>query len=133
MPTTPPRTITRTDNALHAMAADVNATMPCAFRAGNARDAARALTGLASWVVNRVGLARMQECMSELARYEPAWRAPFMRDLPTQYNGRIDEWVAMIAVVASSLAPAFGGANLRSAMAWWATEGDPAAWQAIVG
>jgi hypothetical protein len=118
---------------LLALASDVTSSLPCAYRQGNARDAARALAGLAGWVANRTSVVRMQECMSALVRHPGAWRhGAVMRDLPVQYNGLVDEHVALVAVVASSLAPAFGVVNLRSAMAFWATERDPAAWQALV-
>ena len=119
---------------LLALASDVAASLPCAYRQGNARDAARALAGLASWIANRTSVERMRQCMAALVRHPAAWRhTALMRDLPTQYDGFVDEWVALLAVVSSSLAPAFGVVNLRSAMAFWATERDPAQWQALVG
>jgi hypothetical protein len=55
-----------------------------------------------------------------------------MRALPTQYNGAVDENIVLVAVIVSSLERAFGAQNLRSAMAFWATERDPATWQAVV-
>ena len=72
--------------------------------------------------------------MAELVRHVDAWRpgSTFMRDLPTNYNGSVDEWVAMVAVVSSSLVHAYGPANMRAAMAFWASERDPAQWQQIV-
>ncbi len=127
-------THTRTDNALLAMAADVTASLPCAYRPGNPRDAARAMMGIAAWVLNRIGLDAMQSRMGEIARHDPAWTGTaFMRSLPTGPDGRVDEYIAMIATVAAPLIAMHGATNLRSAMAWWATERDAAAWQAIAG
>jgi hypothetical protein len=119
---------------LLALASDVTTAGPVVKRQGSAREAARALAGLASWVSSRVGVIRMQECMTDLARHTDAWRPGpgFMRDLPTQYNGFVDEHVAMVAIVSSSLAHCFGAANLRAGMAFWAVERDPAQWQAVV-
>ena len=124
------KNIDRSD--LLVLAADVRSSLPAAFRAGNARDAVRAITGVAAWLFNRIGVDRMQECMAELARHDAAWKAPFMRDLPTQYNNSVDESVALLATVTSPLALSFGTENLRAAMAWWATERDTAAWQAVL-
>ncbi len=118
---------------LLVLAADVRSSLPAAFRAGNARDAVRAITGVAAWLANRVGVERMQACMAELAQHDAAWSAPFMRSLPTQYNNMVDESVALLATVTSPLAIPFGAQNLRAAMAWWATERDTAAWQAVLG
>ena len=119
---------------LLALASDVITAGPVARPQGSARDAARALAGLASWVSHRVGVIRMQECMTEVARHTDAWRSGpgFMRDLPTQYNGFVDEHVALIGVVSSSLVHAFGASNLRAGMAFWAVERDPAQWQAVI-
>lgn len=121
------------EDDLLALACDVPTSAPCLREQGSARDAARAISGLVGWVANRVGLIRMQEVFAELARHVDAWRpGNFMRDLPTGYNGTVDEYVAMVAVVSSSLVHAYSPANLRAAMAFWATERDPAQWQAMV-
>lgn len=121
------------EDDLLALACDVPTSAPCQREHGSARDAARAIAGLVSWVANRVGVVRMQEVMAELARHVDAWRpGNFMRDLPTGYNGMVDEHVALVAVVTSSLVHAYTPASLRSAMAFWATERDPAQWQLVV-
>lgn len=119
---------------LMAMASDVDTSVPSRFMPGTARDAARALAGLASWVANRTGVIRMQECMATLARHQGAWRrgADLMRDLPVGFDGKVDEYVALIAVVSSSLSHAYTPGALRSGMAFWAVEHDAAAWQKVV-
>lgn len=100
------------------------------LRALTARDAARAMIGVAGWVARRVGVDAMQERMSLLVRHEPAWETN-LHDMPVGYDGRVDEYVALIAVVVSGLLPLFGVARVRSAMAFWATERDSSVWQQI--
>jgi len=97
-----------------------------------ARDAARALVGVAGWVSRRVGVDGMQERMGMLVRHAGAWTAEgCLHDIPVQYDGRVDEHLALIAVVASGLWTLFGPSKLRSAMAFWATERDSAVWQQL--
>lgn len=126
-------TWTPTDDTedLRAMSADVVGSVASAPSCLSARDAARALCGLAGWIANQRGVAGMQRAMAELARYEHAWssKGP-LRALP-HHNGRVDESVVCIAAAASTLVPFFGAGALRSAMAFWAVESDPSVWQLV--
>lgn len=102
----------------------------------SAREAARTLAGVASWLGRggQANVRRMQQCMASLARWSPAW-APgdrLLYDLPTMSDGRVDETIAMIAVCASTMVRLFGPVNLRAAVAYWASESDPASWQKIL-
>lgn len=117
---------------LCALASDVLTSGPCNHAQGTARDAARSLAGVVSWIANRGGAIRMQEALACLVRHQAAWEAPFMRSLPAQPSGFVDEHVALLAVVVSTWLHSHRPQDLRAAMAWWATENDPAAWQAVL-
>jgi hypothetical protein len=118
---------------LIALAADVDMSAPCGAGAYlSAREAARALAGVASWVASRTSVRDMHEVMMSLARYVDAWRGPsYLAKLPA-VNGYVNEHVALVAVVASSLVSLFGPRNLRAAVAYWASERDPASWRRVV-
>lgn len=118
---------------LLALASDVYASVDGSHTQLTARDAARALVGVAGWVSLRVGIDGMQDRMAQLVRHAPAWEsgAAALHDLPTQYNGYCDELLALIAVVASGFVSLFGIHKLRAAMAFWATERDASVWQTL--
>jgi len=118
---------------LLAMSSDVATSPPVICRAATAREAARALVGLVGWISQRSGAQAMQAAMVALASHNEAWdpsRGPLFRSLPA-VNGQTDVNVAMIATILSGLVPQFGVRALRSACAFWATEADPAVWQAV--
>lgn len=119
---------------LLALAADVmTSPIATAHPPVSAREAARALVGVVGWVVRRYGVLAMQRAMADLARHDLAWKTAF-RSLPTNgtgRTGRIDEELALIASVASGLLPLLGAAPMRAAVAFWATEQDPAIWQSV--
>lgn len=123
-----------TEIELVAMANEVTtsvASPAVADARGRARDAARALVGVAGWISRAKSLSAMQKAMGDLAAYAPAWdpAAP-LRALPV-VHGRVDEAVVALAAVSSSLVPFFGAKSLRCAMAFWAVESDPAVWQTV--
>lgn len=118
---------------LLALGADVLASAPASQRPSmTAREAARALVGVVGWLSKRRGVLEMQETMASLARTAGAWapERPFCV-LPTTTSGLVAEDVALVASVCSGLAPLFGLRVLRSAVAFWATETDPAIWRDV--
>lgn len=115
---------------LLAMASDVFTSPASPVLSMTARDAAKALVGVAGWISRRVGVDGMQERMGLLARHGKAWSSDFS-DLPTGIDGRVDEHVLLIAVVASGILPLAGAARVRAAMAFWATERDASVWQQV--
>lgn len=118
---------------LLALSADVMSSAPATTKpVMTAREAARAIVGITGWVSRRSGQNAMQKAMADIARHVDAWRpaSPF-HSLPTRYDGRVDENVVLISCVISSLVPLFGLGPLRAAVAFWATENDPAIWQSI--
>lgn len=118
---------------LLALGADVHTSAPATARPIlTAREAARALVGVIGWVSHRSSTLEMQDLLAQLVRHDPAWEPGAMfRALPLRYDGRVDELMALVASVASGLVPLFGVGPLRAAMAFWATETDPAIWQTV--
>lgn len=116
---------------LVALATEVTTSVSSPATSRSARDAARALIGVAGWISRAKSLPAMQKAMGDLAAYAPAWDAAApLRALPV-VHGRTDEAVVAIAAVTSSLVPFFGAKSLRAAMAFWATETDASVWQAM--
>lgn len=95
----------------------------------SARAAAACLQGIVGLVARRWTLDAAQRTCAELARHDEAWETRFGR-LP-HCNGFVSEQVQLIATVARSLLPLSGVDNLRSALSFWASEDDPAVWQAV--
>lgn len=96
----------------------------------SARTAAAVLSGICGLVSRRWTVDQMQRTCAELVRYEPAWASSFGR-LPAVHGAAPTEPTQLIAVVARSLLPLSGDANLRAALAFWASEDDPAAWSQL--
>lgn len=121
-------------NGLISLASAVMQSAPCGSGTLSAREAARALAGVVSWVAHHSGTAVMHDTMTALAMHTDAWRvgSSILRTLPVDCEGEIDSNVALVAVVASGLVHAFGAPNLRAAMAYWATERDPGSWQKVI-
>ena len=95
----------------------------------SARTAAACLSGIIALVSRRFGVDVMQHTCAELVRCAQAW--PELGYVPSNYDGRVSEPVQLIAVVARSLLPIAGAENVRAALAFWASEDDPAIWQAV--
>lgn len=118
---------------LLVLASYVDTSAPARQNTLSAREAARNLSGLASWVANRQSMDAMQEAMSRLAIHGAAWKGPvYLCDLPVEIDGRVDPTIAMIAVVCSGMIHTFGAQNLRSAVAFWATSRDAASWRKVI-
>lgn len=93
------------------------------------RTAAACLSGIVGLIARRWTTDEMQRTCADLVRFDPAWATSFGR-LPHK-NGIVSEQIMLVAVVARSLFPLAGAENLRAALAFWASEDDPAAWQSI--
>lgn len=89
------------------------------------RSAAKLLYGAVSLVAQRYGLQAMREACASLAGCDKAW-ASHLRDLPA------GDGVEVIAIVARGILLMSGPADLRSALAFWASERDPAIWCRVV-
>ena len=97
----------------------------------SAREAAAALAGIASWIVNATSLDVMQGAATALASHDEAWTSSF-RDLPSTY-GMVDQYVCLFAVVCRGLLDLAGSRNLRAALSFWAVEREPSAWMSLLG
>lgn len=93
----------------------------------SARQAAAILAGICSLIARRWSQDEMQRTCAELARLE---KLDF-GVLPAGVDGKISEPMSLLAVVARSIRPLAGEANLRAALSFWATEDDPAVWNQI--
>lgn len=96
----------------------------------SARAAAACLSGIVSLVSRRFSVDVMQLTCAELVRCAPVWETSFGQ-IPTGHDGVIAEPVQLVSVVARSLLPLAGTDNVRAALAFWASEDDPAVWQSI--
>lgn len=114
---------------LLARASDVSAAPPVRRNQLTASEAAHALSGVMSWIQRAIGANPMREIAAKLARYDAAWTSSMGR-LP-HVGGVVDPHLAMMAVVARSLLDLAGADNLRSAVAFWATETDPCIWRSL--
>jgi hypothetical protein len=98
----------------------------------SARSAARLLFGTVGFAVAKFGLDRTQEACADLVANDLVWRTKFCR-LPRIYDGAVGELTALIAGAAAGILPMAGAENLRAALAFWATERDPAVWRQMTG
>ena len=117
---------------LRARALNVHAA--AAVRPGqiSAREAAKVLSGVMSWVARTSSATAMHEAAAALAAHDAAWTSSF-RDLPIGSDGAVSATIQMMATVSRATLELAGAANLRDALSFWATERDPGAWQALVG
>jgi hypothetical protein len=97
----------------------------------SARAAAQVLSGIFGHVSRKWTVDVAQKACADLVRCEPAWASSFGR-LPN-VNGYVRDEIALIATVARALLPLTGADHLRAALAFWAYEDDPSAWQRIAG
>lgn len=102
----------------------------CAPAAMSARQAARCLSGVVALIVRQWSVGDMQRACAELVRHEPAWRTSFGQ-LPTGDDGAVAEPVVLLAVVARGVLSLAGADNTRDALAFWASESDPAVWTLV--
>jgi hypothetical protein len=96
----------------------------------SARTAAAVLAGIVGLVSRKWSTDVMQETCAALVRHDAAWSKSFV-ELPAGIDGRVTEATQLIAVVARGLLPIAGAENLRCALAFWASESDPAVWNEI--
>lgn len=95
----------------------------------SARAAARCLSGVVGLVARQVSVDAMQRACADLVRCARAWETQ-LGFLPT-VDGKVPGAIEMIAVVARGILPLSGPEAMRDALSFWATENDPAAWQAV--
>lgn len=111
------------ERALSVMRPDVVASTM------SARTAARCLSGVVGLAARRYSVSAMQRACGDLARFDAAWSHS---QLPAGPDGRVSELVEMIAVVARGILPLCGVDAMRAALAFWASESDPAVWTSVV-
>jgi hypothetical protein len=94
----------------------------------SARTAAACMAGIVSLVSRRFSVDVMQRACADLVRH-----AGWDTNLQTLagHDGVVTEPLQLIAVVARSLLPLAGPDNLRAALAFWASEDDPAVWNRV--
>ena len=119
----------RTDiEDLRARAQDVlTETTPQAI---HARGVAQCMSGVIGLGARRYSLEAMQRACAELARHDRAWETT-LGDLPRDVTGRVPEPVQMVAATIRGFYPLAGSEPLRAALAFWASERDPAVWMSI--
>lgn len=96
----------------------------------SARTAAAVLAGIVGLISRKWTTDIMQMTCADLARHDAAWRTSF-GNLPAGMDGRVTEATQLVAVVARGLLPIAGADHLRAALAFWASEDDPAVWNLI--
>lgn len=96
-----------------------------------ARSAARLLFGAVGLAATRYGVEAMQQACADLVCCDAAWETRF-GTLPRASDGTVAEPLALIASMARGILPMAGTAHLRAALAFWASERDPAVWQQMV-
>jgi hypothetical protein len=107
-------------------------TAPSADVRMSARAAAACLSGVIALVSKRWSVDVMQRACAELVRHDAAWKTSF-GNLPRGASGAVAEPVEMIAVVARGILPLACEDSMRAALAFWASESDPAEWQRVTG
>jgi hypothetical protein len=95
-----------------------------------ARNIAQCLSGVIGLAARRFTLDGMQQACAELARNTKAWETS-LRDLPRGTDGRVAPPVELIAAAARGFYPLSGSDAIRSALAFWASESDPAVWMSL--
>lgn len=119
----------RTDiTDLRARARDVST--PTDRQALEARSIAQCMSGVIGLAVRRFSLEAVQHACAELARHTRAWETR-LGDLPRGTDGRVTPLVELIAAAARGFFPLSGSDTLRSALAFWASESDPAVWMSL--
>jgi hypothetical protein len=96
----------------------------------SARTAARLLFGAIGLVAARHGVGVMQSTCAELVACDAAWATRF-GTLPRGADGRVAEPMVLISGMARGILPMAGAERLQAALAFWASEQDPAVWQAM--
>lgn len=93
--------------------------------------AAARLFGVVRAACRDHGMEAVRQGCSLLARSDGAWRPPLVT-LPYHDHPGVDESVRRIASFAAGLLNLHGAEAVRAALAFWATEEDPARWQIVI-
>lgn len=93
----------------------------------SARQAAAILAGICGFVARRSSVDAMQQACATLARM----KVMDFGKLPTGFDGRVAEEISLIASVARSVRSLAGDDAVRAALAFWASEDDPAIWNQV--
>jgi len=96
----------------------------------SARGAACCLYGAISLVADRHGMDAAQRSCADIVRCDAAWSSSF-GTLPRGPDGIVPDPIRMIATMARGVLPLAGPDRTRAALAFWAVEDDPAAWQRV--
>ena len=96
----------------------------------SARQAALCLSGVTGLLATKTSLGTMQQACRDLVAFEPAWSSNF-GILPTSYDGRVVQGVELLAIAARGILTLAGVENTRAALAFWASERDPAIWASL--
>ncbi len=108
---------------LRSAGAAVAASAPTQRAEISARAAARCLSGVVQLVSLEHGVEVMQRACADLATRPEAWKI--------KGPGEVGAATWTIAVIARGITPLCGDAAMISALAWWASETDPAEWQSV--
>lgn len=119
---------TNANQDLHAHAEAVMGLQPADVRL-SPRAVARCLSGVMALVCRTSTVYVMQRACALLVRDDEAWSSNLFV-LP-RTNGRVDPVLEQIAVVARGILPSCSPEAMKSALAFWAVESDPAVWQRV--
>lgn len=118
----------RTDTDLRARARDV--ATPTTRQAIEARSIAQSMFGVIGLAVRQFSLDGMQRACADLAASSMPWETSRAL-LPRGPDGRVTPQVEFIAGAARGFHALAGSETLRSALAFWALESDPAVWMSF--
>lgn len=96
----------------------------------SARQVARCMSGVVALIARQVGAYAMQRACAELVRDPRAW-ATGLCELPRRPDGQVDLSIDQLAAVARGLLAVCSEDTMKSALAFWAIESDPAVWQRV--
>ena len=113
---------------LRARARDV--ITPTTRQAEQARSVAQCLSGVVGLAARRYSLEVTQRACADLALDPRAWETS-LGNLPKGADGRVAAPVELIAAAARGFVPLAGVDCLRTALAFWASENDPAVWMSL--
>ncbi len=107
-----------------ARAVTTDAPMPARVLI-SAREAARCLSGVVMLIASTFGHETMRRACAELAQRRASWE--------TRTPGDLGEAIWRIAVISRGILPLCGPDAMNAALAFWASETDPATMQQITG
>lgn len=89
------------------------------------------LFGVIRSASNAHGMEIVQQACSLIARSDAAWRPP-LTNLPSHDHQGVAAAIRSIATFATGMLNTSGPEAVRAALAFWATERDPARWQVVM-